>query len=358
MKQRQCQVSVDLDAIRSNYQQLKNFSPNSKAIAVIKADAYGHGSVAVAQALSKGTVIADAFAVATVNEAVHLREHQIQKKIIVLGGFLNQTELDKVVHYQLDPVVHSEHQLVLLQKKQEKSIELWVKVNTGMGRLGFNLEETAGVIQKLSSYKTIRMITHLANADDVNDHKTQQQLDAIKKLSLDQYEWSVANSAGTLGFVETHKQWNRLGIALYGANPFEQTRSPVPLSQAMTFSSKIMAIYQRKKGDTIGYGGAYTCPNDMVIGVIAVGYGDGYPRHISTGAKVLIKNQTADILGRVSMDMLTVDLTDISEVTIEETAILWNQQLTLESVAKNCETIPYELCCNVGSHNPIQYQNK
>lgn len=358
MKQRQCLVSVDLDAIRNNYKNLKNLSPQSNAIAVIKADAYGHGSVAVAQALSSGSVIADAFAVATVNEAVHLRQHNIKQKIVVLGGFFNQTELDNVIRYQLDPVVHSEHQIQLLQNTENKLINLWVKVNTGMGRLGFNLEEINSVLLKLQSYQNIRMITHLANADDLNDAKTLQQIELIEALQLNQYEWSVANSAGTLGFVSAHKQWNRLGIALYGVNPFANDDCPVKLDQAMTFSTKIMAIYDRKKGDTVGYGGTYQCPRDMTIGVIAVGYGDGYPRHISKGAKVLIQQQQVEIIGRVSMDMLTIDLSAIDKVAIGDEAVLWNKQLNIASVAQNCDTIGYELCCNVGAHNPIQYQNK
>ena len=358
MKQRQCQVSVDLDAIRHNYDVLKKSAPNSKAIAVIKADAYGHGAVSVAQALSSGHIQADAFAVATVNEAVHLRKHNITKRIIVLGGFLNQTELEKVIGHELDPVVHSDHQIELLLSSEAHHLNLWLKVNTGMGRLGFNLHEIHPVLQQLDHFKNIRMITHLANADDKSDPKTQQQLEKVKQLQLADYEWSIANSAGTQGYTQAHKQWVRLGISLYGINPFDGYDNTVCLKHAMSFSSKLMAVYQRQKGDSVGYGGTYQCLQDMRIGIVAVGYGDGYPRHIAQGAKVLIQGQLVAIIGRVSMDMLTVDLTTIEQAQIGETVILWNDQLSVEQVADNCETIAYELCCNVGAHNPIQYLNK
>lgn len=360
MQRRHSQVTVNLDAIRHNYIVLKNAAPNSRCIAVIKADAYGHGAVKVARALSSHTqAIADAFAVATVAEALELRQADIPQKIIVLGGFINAEELLIALEHKIDCVVHSQFQINLLTIATASDINIWLKVNSGMGRLGFNLNEVPDAIHQLSAFKIVSMMTHLANADDLNNDKTQQQLDRIKNLGLEQYDWSISNSAATLAWPNGHKQWLRFGIALYGVNPFiKAQQKPKNLIPAMRFESQLVAIYKRNKGDEIGYNASYVCAKDMYIGVVGVGYGDGYPRHIDAKASVSINAQIAPIIARVSMDMLTVDLSNLSPVKIGDTVILWHQTPSVEQIANSSETIAYELCCNAGAHTQVKYLEK
>ncbi len=360
MKLRHSQVTVDLDAIRHNYTILKNSAPNSHCIAVIKADAYGHGAVKVAKALSsKNKVMADAFAVATVPEALELRQAGITQKILVLGGFIDEHELLIVLEHKVDCVIHSQFQIDLILIAVCTGINVWLKINTGMGRLGFNLNEVADVLHQLSAFEIVSMMTHLASADDLNNDKTQQQIDNIKSLGLDEYDWSISNSAGTLGWPFGHKQWVRFGIALYGVNPFvKPEKNAQSLKPAMCFESQLVAIYKRNKGDDVGYSSTYTCGKNMTIGVVGAGYADGYPRHIDSKATVLINDEIAPIIGRVSMDMITVDLSQLSHAKIGDQVILWHKTPSAEQIANSCGTIAYELCCNAGAHAQVEYVEK
>lgn len=357
MNSRHHRVIVDLKAIQHNYLSLKKQSNNTRCIAVIKANAYGHGAIKVAQALSTPQVMADAFAVATVQEGVQLRDAGIEQKIIVLGGFVNELELKQAVELKLDSVVHSEYQVVLLTQSI-KPISLWVKVNSGMGRLGFSIDDINSVLQRLEAYQSINFITHLANADNLNSDKTNQQLALIERLKLSENEWSIANSAGSMGWLQSHKQWNRLGIALYGINPFSSADSKASsLKPAMRFESQLVALYQRKKGEDIGYGATYQCESDMLVGIVGAGYGDGYPRLNQGKGMVSINGQLAPIIGRISMDMITVNLNAINQPKIGDSVILWgSNQLKAESVADNANTIAYEICCNAGAHGQIEYE--
>lgn len=360
MKLRHSQVTVNLDAIRHNYKQLKQAAPNSRCIAVVKADAYGHGAVKVAKALShKNKVMADAFAVATVPEALELRQADIEQKIIVLGGFINEHELLIALEYKIDCVVHSQFQIDLLLRAGNTDLKLWLKINSGMGRLGFNVNEVTDVLHQLSAFSIVSLMTHLASADDINNNKTTQQLNTIKALELNQYDWSISNSAGTLGWPDGHKQWVRFGIALYGVNPFATAnKSALDLKPVMRFESQLVAIYKRNKGDTIGYSSTFVCDKEMLIGVVGAGYADGYPRHIDETANVLIKDTLVRIIGRVSMDMITVDLTQMSDAKINDSVILWHQNPCAEHIANSSGTIAYELCCNAGAHAQVEYSEK
>lgn len=358
MKRRHSQVTVDLDAIRHNYCVLKNAAATSRCIAVIKANAYGHGAVQVAKALSNNKITADAFAVATVYEALELRKAGIEQKIIVLGGFIDEQELLTALEYNMDCVVHSQYQIDLLLISGCTIINLWLKVNSGMGRLGFNLDETHNVLHQLSAFTIVSMMTHLSNADDLSNDKTPQQLNAIKRLKLGHYDWSVANSAGTLAWPAGHEQWVRFGIALYGINPLlTPNETTKKLKPAMCFESKIVAIYQRKKGDQVGYGSTYTCDKDMSIGIVGAGYADGYPRHIGNTSNVLINDKLINVIGRVSMDMLTVDLSSHSTANVGDQVILWHKTPSAEQIASCSETIAYELFCHAGAHAQIDYIN-
>lgn len=356
MHTRHSRIIIDLDAIRFNYQYLKNIAIDSKVIAVIKADAYGHGAIEVAQALPE----ADAFAVATVPEAMVLRDVGIQHKIVVLGGPVNQDEMQLCFTHRLDPVIHQTWQIDLLRACRESSpIDVWVKFNSGMGRLGFSTHHMDEVIQrlnKIAAVDEIRLMTHLANADDVDDMKSGEQIEQVSQLGLDDYEWGIANSAGILGWPVSQRRWVRAGIALYGSDPLLGQDHASVLKPAMQFLSEIVAINTRKQGERIGYSGLYICQDDQQIAVVGAGYADGYPRHLMNGY-VMVNGQKADIVGRVSMDMITIDVTGL-DVKSGDEVILWGSNPLASEIARLSETIPYELFCHAGCHGQREYLNK
>lgn len=350
---RHTRVIINLRAIQHNYQYLKKLAANSKVIAVIKADAYGHGAVEVANALSS----ADAFAVATVMEAVDLRQAGVQQKIIVLGGPIDKQEMQACAEYQLDPVIHQGWQIQYLAALKLKTLDIWLKFNSGMGRLGFSESDIKQALQQVNDLKldgTIRLMTHLANADDLTDEKSKQQFRQTENLGLHQYEWGIANSAGILGWPQSRLNWVRTGIALYGSDPLTG-QNPQMLKPAMQFSSVVIAINMMKKGQSIGYGGLYSCAEDQKIAVVAAGYADGYPRHLMNGF-VVINKQKVNVVGRVSMDMITVDISGL-DVSIGDEVILWGNSPLANEVARSSETISYELFCHTGCHARREYIN-
>jgi alanine racemase len=356
---RHARVSIDLEAIRHNYALLKEKSGNNYLIAVIKADAYGHGAVEVAKALPQ----ADAFAVAATGEAVALRKAGVSQKILVLGGFIRAQELQDCIDHQLDPVIHHQAHLDhLIGNPELKGLQVWVKIDTGMGRLGFALGTVAEVLAQLSQLPTLgqlRLMTHLASADDVANPFTSQQIEAVKALQLDDYEWGIANSAGILGWPSACKNWVRAGIALYGANPLSNRKqAAVELKPVMQMKTSVLAVNQHSKGDVIGYASTYTCNQDMSIAVIAAGYADGYPRHKIDTAQVSIHGQLCNIVGRVSMDMITVDVSALEKVQVDDEVILFGESPQANDIADCSETIAYEIFCNVGAHAKRQYLDK
>ncbi|MCH8178015.1 MAG: alanine racemase [Proteobacteria bacterium] len=356
---RHAQAIIDLESIRHNYRLLKQISGDRRLIAVIKADAYGHGAVEVARALPQ----ADAFAVAAVGEAVALREAGVEQKILVLGGFIRAQELQTCIDNRLDPVIHQQTHLDCLRNIPDlNELQVWVKIDTGMGRLGYPLKVVADVIDQLDRLLTlgqVRMMTHLASANDIESPFTDQQIDAVKSLGLDDYEWGVANSAGILGWPLAHQNWVRAGIALYGANPLSNRKqAPVDLKPSMQMKTSVLAVKRQKKGDVIGYSNRFTCPKDMKIAVIAAGYADGYPRHNIKTAQVNIHGRLCDNVGRVSMDMITVDVSGIKSVEVGDQVILVGESPEASDLADWSETIAYEIFCNVGAHVRRPYLNK
>lgn len=355
---RHARISIDLEAIRHNYGLLKKISGDNHLIAIIKADAYGHGATQVAKALPD----ADAFAVAAVGEAVALRKSGISHKILVLGGYINPTELKTCIEYQLDPVIHQQSHLdQLIQHADLDGLQLWVKIDTGMGRLGYAPAAVPDVLDQLArvtSLGQVRMMTHLACADDVESSLTERQLDRVDSLKLDDYEWGIANSSGILGWPTSHRVWVRAGIALYGANPMSnRNQAVVDLKPVMQMTSLILAVNDHSKGDLIGYSGIYACNRDMKIAVIGAGYADGYPRHKTDPARVTINGQLCDIVGRVSMDMITVDVSSLENVKVGDEVILFGTSPDANTVAECSETIAYEILCNVGAHVKREYLN-
>jgi alanine racemase len=355
---RHARVTIDLDAIRYNYHQLKALAGDSQLIAVVKADAYGHGAIQVANALCN----ADAFAVAAVGEAVSLREGGITQKILVMGGFISAADLQTCIDLQLDPVIHQQFHIDCLRDNPALGqMQIWMKVDSGMGRLGFSVDAVKDCIEQLEKIPTLgqlRMMTHFASADEIDNDQTEKQMKTISNLKLESYEWGVSNSAGIIGWPESHKTWVRSGIAMYGANPMsnrKQVRQHFRPAMAMT--TVVLAVNQHYKGDVIGYAGSYTCPEEMSIAVIAAGYADGYPRLKTKASQINIQGQLCNIVGRVSMDMITVDISALKEVNVGDEVCLFGVNPEAEDIADDSLTIAYEIFCNVGAHTKREYIN-
>lgn len=350
---------IDLKALRTNLQRVRAAAPLARVLAVIKANGYGHGLARVAESLHD----ADAFGVASVEEALVLREAGIAHPIVLLEGFFEPGELAEISRHRLSIVIHHEHQLQILEKTDiARPISVWIKVDTGMHRIGFPPAQVAGVYQRLRGSNKIaariRLMTHLANADDRNDGYTGRQLaDFVAAVDGLDGERSVANSAGVLAWPQTHMEWVRPGIMLYGVSPFlDSVAQQEGLTPVMTLNSRLIAINRFRRGDTIGYGGSWICPDDMPVGVVAIGYGDGYPRSMAAGAPVLVRGQRAPVVGRVSMDMLCIDLRNLPQAQIGDEVELWGRNLPIEEVARFAGTISYELLCGITQRVPIAEQ--
>lgn len=342
---------IHLDAISHNVQQVRFAAPNSKIMAVIKANAYGHGLLRVAQALND---VVDGFAVARVQEGVRLRKSGCQKRIVVLEGFTKYEELQDLLLHDLEASVHSVHQLEILnQQSESKPLGVWVKLDTGMNRLGFKAHEVCHVYKQLSAChavkKPLNFMTHFANADDKSDTKTAQQIELFQSLT-ENYdgEKSMANSAGILAWQSSLTDWVRAGIMLYGISPFaDSTGTQLGLKPLMSLHSRLIAVRDVAEGETVGYSGTWTSPTTTKLGVVAIGYGDGYPRYARNGTPVLVNGERVPLVGRVSMDMITVDLGFNSTAKAGDEVILWNGNLPVEEIALCADTIPYTLVCGI-----------
>ena len=343
-------MHVDLDALQHNFSRVRALAPNSKIIAMVKANAYGHGAVRVAQTL----VEADAFGVACLSEAVELRRAGLQNRIILMSGFFEPDELQTISELGVEIVVHQFWQIdALRQVHIAAPIKVWLKINLGMNRLGFVLNDFGEAYTTLSDCKNIifpiNLMTHFAEANVYEKTITEWQIKKFYEITRHlPGEKSLANSAGILAFPEAHADWVRPVIMLYGASPFEDKMGyDHDLKPVMTLTSQLMAITQCKKGDRIGYGRIYQCEENMPVGVVAIGYGDGYPRHAKNGTPVLVNDTICPLVGCVSMDMITVDLRPCTPAKVGDFVVLWGNDLPIEYVAKAADTIPYELLCHV-----------
>lgn len=341
---------LDMGALGRNLARLRAHAPTAKLMAVIKANAYGHGAVRVARALPE----ADAFAVARVDEGIALREAGIVQRIVVLQGFICQEELDLHVDYGLEPVVHSPLQADLLETLHPpRPLSVWLKLDSGMHRLGLHPDEFRECRRRLSLCPSVRqplaLMTHLANADMLDDPVTGRQLDAFGEAVADwPGERAIANSAGLIAWERARTEWARPGLALYGVSPFPgRTGAEDGLEPVMTLRTRLIAVKSLQTGDAVGYGGDWVCPRPTRLGVAAVGYGDGYPRQLPTGTPVLVHGQRVPLVGRVSMDMITLDLTECPKAQVGDAAILWGEGLPVEEIARYAGTIPYVLLCGV-----------
>lgn len=353
---RPAKAYINLPALRNNLAIAKRLAPNSKVLAVIKANGYGHGIARVAQQLAS----ADGFGVASIDEALILRQKGFLHRILLLEGLFSAAELPLVIQNRLDLVIHSHYQLDwLLDYPEKSSINVWIKIDSGMHRLGFQPHEVDEVIRKIEQHTNnlqIHLMSHLASADE-SDAKaidfTNTQIDRFNRV-IAPYDFpkSLMNSAGLQHYSEMHYDWIRPGILLYGAGQFDA--SAPGLQAVMQLESEVIAIKSVSKGESVGYGNSWTAPRDTLVAVIAIGYGDGYPRHAPSGTPVLVNGYKVPLIGRVSMDMITVDISDCADnIDISSRAILWGSDLSVDEIARWANTISYELLCSVTQRVPM-----
>ena len=347
---------IDLKALSSNYRLIQTMSPDSKILAVLKANGYGHGLERIAKALPA----ADAFGVARIDEALALRAAGIVKPIVLLEGFFAETDIDILAVNNLQTIVHNTQQLdAIMNANLEKPLKVWLKIDTGMHRLGINPEQLAHFYRALSASKNVQqpivLMSHLGCADEKDNSATPKQIALFNELTAElALEKSLANSAGVLAWPESHYQWIRPGLLLYGVSPLPTDVAVDGILPVMTLQSSVIATREIAAGEAVGYSGAWVSKKKTTIGVVAIGYGDGYPRHAPNGTPVLVNGRRVPLIGRVSMDMITVDLGDNAEDQVGDIATLWGKGLPVEEVAEFATTIPYELLCNITRRVLIQ----
>lgn len=299
------------------------------------------------------------FAVACVEEALILREAGIAQPILLLEGVFEAAELPLCARHGLEIAVHHPDQVRMLEvARLETPVRAWLKIDTGMHRLGLEPETVAATARRLRDCRSVQpelgMMSHLARADERDSDYTRQQLQTFETATAGLIgPRSLANSAGVLGWPQTHFDLVRPGIMLYGASPFVDSLAPdEALRPVMTLQTRLIAVKRLRKGDPVGYGGTWTCPEDMDVGVAAVGYGDGYPRHAPSGTPLLLNGREAALIGRVSMDMISVDLRRHPEARIGDPVVLWGEGLPVERIAAVAGTISYTLTCGVTARVP------
>ena len=349
---------IRLGALKKNLKVIRDTAPGAKVMAVIKANAYGHGMEAVAQTLDD----ADAFAVARLPEAVQLQDFGVEKPLVLLAGVLTADELEEALERQFQIVVHCLEQVDLLEAAASGSTIVWLKFDTGMNRLGFAPETSASLIKRLKACPAVselRLMSHLASADELDNPITEQQFVLFREIVEDfDGAVSLANTPATMGWpqvADAHERlgfrgdhWVRPGLALFGISPFAgRTAVDLGLTPVMQFEARLIATKPLPEGARVGYRGRYQAQADSTLGIISAGYGDGYTRHFRTGTPVLINGRRVPLIGNVSMDMIAVDLGDAANDQVGDIATLWGQGLPVEEVAPWADAIPYELVCGI-----------
>ncbi|MEX2488370.1 MAG: alanine racemase [Pseudomonadales bacterium] len=345
---------IDVDALRHNIEIVRTRAPDSRIMAVIKANAYGHGY----EILENGMSDADAFGVARVEEAIELRQMGIRKPITVLEGFSDSEELGALSHYNLETVFHCRYQFDRIASLVDyPAVKGWIKIDTGMNRLGLNREEFEEVMSRgHERLDLVGIMSHFARADELDCDMTRRQMTCFDEMVAGyDYPVSLANSAGILGWPEAHRDWVRPGIMLYGVSPFPSLERPADLRPAMTLLAPIIAVKEVKAGETVGYGGQWRAPRDTRIAILSIGYGDGYPRDLPSGTPVILDGQRREIVGRISMDMTCVELEQDDRVQAGGVATMWGEGLTVEELANRVGTIPYTLITGLTSRVKRKY---
>ncbi len=344
-------VTIDTGALRHNLEVIRRLAPSSRVMAVIKANAYGHGLVAAARALES----ADAFGVARLGEALTLREAGIKTRIVLLEGVMDREQLDAAAAAHLDLVVHSPEQLELLDAAPaDARFKVWLKLDSGMNRLGFKGDAFQEAYAALGAMHCVQaplyLCSHLASADSPELPTTAEQLMVFAAATRSiAGERSVASSAAILGFPDSQAEWVRPGLMLYGISPFRgATGADHGLRPVMTLCSRVIALKHLAEGEQVGYGGDWTATRPTRLAIASVGYGDGYPRSAASGTPVLINGDRAGLAGRVSMDMLAIDITEVQRpVRVNDPVVLWGEGLPVEEIALWAETVSYTLVCGI-----------
>jgi alanine racemase len=349
---RPIQAHIDLAALRNNLRVVRRATP-ARVMAVVKANAYGHGLLQAAEALND----ADGFALLDARDGVALREAGFRQPILLLEGYFSRDELPLLAEYELTTVIHSQQQLAWLDAyPRSNGLSVWLKLNSGMNRLGFSAQEFPAVMERLKSHRAVRditLMTHFAQADEAPgvtaQHALFEQITANRRLPR-----SLSNSAAILRHPAAHADWVRPGIMLYGSSPFADTSAQaLGLQPVMTLRSELISVRDIRAGDAIGYGATFRAERAMRIGTVACGYADGYPRHAASGTPILVDGQRTRTLGRVSMDMLSVDLSDLPDARVGSRVVLWGEGMPVDEVARAAGTISYELLCALAPRVPV-----
>lgn len=350
---------IDPEAMVHNIQVMRRKAPGSKVMTVVKSDGYGHGLTSVATTLAP---YSDAFGVARIEEALTLRQAGITLPIVLLEGFYEADELPLLVEHQLTATVHCDEQVAMLtQATLSSPLSVWLKVDSGMHRLGFEPDQVPGALFALHACDNVApeigYLSHFGCADEMDNPITQAQIDTFSRVTEGlPGERSLAASSGTLFWPQSHFDWVRPGICLYGiSSRIELTGDALGLKPAMRLTSRVMAVRRLKAGEPVGYGARWRSSRDTLIGVIAIGYGDGYPRSAPDGTPVWLNGREVPLAGRVSMDMITVDLGPDATDKVGDEAVLWGPELPVERIARLVDTIGYELVCQVTGRVPRQY---
>ncbi|HGO5853761.1 Alanine racemase, biosynthetic [Mannheimia haemolytica] len=369
-------ATIDSQALRHNIRLIKSFAPKQKLLAMIKANAYGQGLLPAAGTLAD---MVDGFGVARLREALEIQETGYTGKIVLVEGFFDREELLKTLSRKFDTVIHNLEQLELLeqvakewQAEQQKGfwarkakiyfpINIWLKIDTGMHRLGIHPEQVDHFVERLKNcalVNSISFVSHFSRADELDCGYTEKQISVFEQATQKYHDHarSISASSGILYWKQAHYDWVRPGIIMHGISPHYTPITDLGFKPVMTLSSSLIAVRTHKAGEPVGYGGAWVSPKDTKLGVIAMGYGDGYPRNAPEGTPVLINGRIVPIVGRVSMDMLTVDLGAESQDKVGDKAIFWGEQLLIEDVAKHIGVISYELITKLTPRVIFEYK--
>ena len=369
-------ATINSAALRHNIQLIKSFAPNQKLLAMIKANAYGQGLLPAAHILADQV---DGFGVARLREALEIQETGYTGKILLVEGFFDREELLKTLSRRFDSVIHCYEQLELLEqvateweKEQQKGfwkrktkiyfpINVWLKIDTGMHRLGVHPEQVDEFYQRLKKcplVESISFVSHFSRADELDCGYTEKQIATFEQAtqSYPEHARSISASSGILYWKQAHYEWVRPGIIIHGISPHYEPITHLGFQPVMTLSSSLIAVRTHKAGEPVGYGGTWVSPKDTKLGVIAMGYGDGYPRNAPEGTPVLINGRKVPIVGRVSMDMLTVDLGADSQDKVGDEAIFWGKDLLIEEIAEHIGVISYELITKLTPRVIFEYQ--
>jgi alanine racemase len=351
---RPLQAFIDSAALRRNLHRARELAPGCRVMAVIKSDGYGHGLLRVAEALRA----ADGFGIVRVEDAAAIRDSGYDGQILLLEGMYGADELGEIARVGAVVVLHHEEQLRMLERSPlHAPIRVWLKFDTGMHRIGFRPAEAARLIDRLTRLPGVHLdgaMSHLASADDPSDPSTAEQIACFASIELPPgCSRSLANSAGLVAWPDSRLDWVRPGIMLYGSSPLTGVAATVQgLAPVMRLRSQLIAVRPLKSGEAVGYGGAFRCPEDMMIGVVACGYGDGYPRHVPCGTPVWVDGRRVPLVGKVSMGMLSVDLRAAPQAGVGAPVELWGGHVHVDEIAAAAGTVSYELMCRVSASVP------